>query len=219
VFAVNLPRFRHKERRCVEAKEVELDKFDEFEAYEEVGDIGQKALGTNWVLVEKVKEGKSVVKARLTVRGDQEDTEGVRTDSPTVKKSNINIMLMVAARQGWKVKSSDITSAFLQSVPIDRDVFVRPPRQRRIPGVLWKLKKTVYGLNDASRGFYLSFSQTILDLGCERSRLDPAMFLFFKKGEQEEEIREPKGIALTHVDDILHAGESSFNKTVMDPLK
>ena len=45
------------------AKTVELDKFDKFEAYEEVPDIGQKRLGTNWVLVEKIKDGETIVKS------------------------------------------------------------------------------------------------------------------------------------------------------------
>ena len=91
---VIIPRNRHNEKRCVDAKEVELEKFDLFDAYEEVTDKGQKTLGTNWVIVEKIKDSETTVKARLTIRGDQEETEGIRTDSPTVRKSNINILAM-----------------------------------------------------------------------------------------------------------------------------
>ena len=124
-----------------------------FDIYDEVADEGQETLQTNWVLAEKVKDNKTLIKARLTIRGDQEDTLDVRGDSPTVRKSNINVFLMCAARMRWKIKSSDVTSAFLQSTPIERDVFVKPPVERRVPGVLWKLTKLVYGLVDASRGF------------------------------------------------------------------
>ena len=49
-------------------------------------------IGANWHLTQKVKDGKVVVKARLTGRGDQDKNEGVRKDSPTVKKSNKKIM-------------------------------------------------------------------------------------------------------------------------------
>ena len=153
VYAVNIPWNRHGEQKCRKAKEVELERFDEFDAYEEVEYKGQETLSTSWVLVEKVKAGETIVKARLVVRGDQEDTSDVQTDSPTFCKGNINFVLMISARNGWVVKSQDITAAFLQSVPIERDVFVRPPPERRVPGVIWKLKKTVYGLVDASRGF------------------------------------------------------------------
>ena len=51
---------------------MELDRFDEFDAYEEVEYKGQETLATSWVLVEKVKAGETIVKARLVVRGDQE---------------------------------------------------------------------------------------------------------------------------------------------------
>jgi hypothetical protein len=37
-YAVDIPRYRHGERRCREAKQTELARFDEFDAYEEVGD-------------------------------------------------------------------------------------------------------------------------------------------------------------------------------------
>ena len=31
--------------------------FDQFEVYEEVEDVGQRTLATNWVLTEKIKDG------------------------------------------------------------------------------------------------------------------------------------------------------------------
>ena len=219
VFAVNIPRDRHGDRRCREAKEVELARFDEFDAYEEVADDGQKTLPTNWVLTEKVKEGNTIVKARLTVRGDLEMTEDIQTDSPTVRKSNIKLVLTASARQHFDIKSQDVSSAFLQSKPIERDIFVRPPRERRIPGVIWRLKKTVYGLVDASRGFYLNFSQNLMDLGCEKMKMDPAMFIYFDENKNTEEVKEPIGLAVTHVDDMLSAGENKFETDVIDKMK
>ena len=219
-FVVNIPRYRHGEQSCVEAKQVELEKFDEFDAYEEIKDEGQDRLGTNWVLVEKIKNGKNIIKARLTVRGDQEDTEGVRTDSPTVRKGNIKIHLLTSAKYGWPIKSVDVMNAFLQSVPLERDVFVLPPKERRIPGVLWRLKKPVYGLADACRGFHLSLSGEIQMLGCTKSLLDPAMHLFFPEGTtKDDEVKEPHGIMVSHVDDLLTAGKDDFEKKVMIPLK
>ena len=221
-FAVNLPRFRHGERRCIEAKEAELEKFDEFAVYDEVRDEGQQKLGTHWVLTEKIDNaGGSQVKARLTIRGDQEEgADDIRSDSPTVNKGNIKICLAIAAKQKWVIKTSDVTSAFLQSVPIDRDVFVQPPRERRVPGVIWKLTKTVYGLSDASRGFYLSFSRRILELGCVKCVMDPAMYLYYDQKDTVEMVKkEPLGIAVSHVDDMLHAGTQQFQDKVMKPLQ
>ena len=46
------------------------------------------------------------------------------------------------------------------------------------------------------------------------------MFPYFKEGTQEEqEIKTPLGLAVTHVDDILHAGEKAFDDKVIKPLK
>ena len=220
VFAVNIPRHLHGDKECREAKEVELSRFDEFNAYEEVPDEGQECLGTNWVLTEKVKDGKTMVKARLCVRGDQEENaDEVQRDSPTVRKSNINILLMAAARNKWPVKSQDVSSAFLQSVPIERDVYVKPPKERRIPGVVWKLNKTVYGLVDASRGFYLNFSGQLQTLGCEKAKMDPAMFIHFEENEMDDFHKEPSGLAVTHVDDMLSAGGNRFETEVIEKMK
>ena len=188
--------------------------------YEEVPDDGQKALGCRFVLTEKFKDDKKVTKARLCIRGDQEDTGSIRTDSPTVKKSNIKLLLTVAATEGWDVKTSDVAAAFLQSVPIEREVLVKPPKEKRVPGMLWKLKRTAYGLVDASRGFYLSFSGKLAEFGCEKSLLDPAMFLFFGKGvNKDDKIKVPLGLAVTHVDDMLHAGGGKFDKDVIEQIK
>ena len=93
----------------------ELNKFEVFYAYEQVSDQGQQRLGTNWVLVEKIKDGKPIVKARLTIKGDLEDTEDVKTDASSVKKkANVKTLPMIAATEGWKIRSSDVQSAFLQ---------------------------------------------------------------------------------------------------------
>lgn len=44
-------------------------------------------------------------------------------------------------------------------------------------------------------------------MGLDKSLLDPVMFLVFdKEVTREDEIRRPSGIAVTHVDDVLHAG-------------
>ena len=106
-FIVTLPRLRHKEERCIAAKEKELQNWDDFGTYEEVKDEGQKTLGVNWVLVEKIMDGKVGVKARLTVRGDQEK-EDLRTDSPTILKINIKLFFLIAASKGWRIKTSDV---------------------------------------------------------------------------------------------------------------
>ena len=213
VFVVTVPRYLHNNRRCMEAKEKELDNWDEFDTYKEVADVGQECIGTVWQIIEKMIDGVPAIKARLCLRGDQEKGE-FRTDSPTVHKSSINIFFMIAAKNQWQIKTSDVKCAFLQGELIDREVYVRPPKERRIKGLVWLLKKRAYGLTDASRGFYLELRSSLINLGCKQSRYDLAMYLWYGPTGKLE------GMVLTHVDDLLHgSGTELFHKCVMVPLK
>ena len=54
VFVVQIPRYLHNEPRCLEAKEKELNSWDEFDVFEEVPDIGQETLGTNGCWLKKL---------------------------------------------------------------------------------------------------------------------------------------------------------------------
>ena len=42
----------------------------------------------------------------------------------------------------------DISNAYLQGLPLERDVYVEPPPQVKREGIIWKLKKCMNGLND-----------------------------------------------------------------------
>ena len=65
------------------------------------------------------------------------------------------MLVALAANQNFRVVSMDIKAAFLQAKKLDREVFVRPPDDIRKEGKIWKLLKPLYGLDDASRKFYL----------------------------------------------------------------
>ena len=146
VMVVVIPRNLHYQPACIQAKEKELQNWEDFGVYEEVQDEGQKTLGTNWVMVMKIIDGKEVPKARLCVRGDlEEDVDLVRRDSPTVNKTNIKLFYLIAMHRKWKIKTADVKAAFLQGSDLDREVYLKPPKERRIPGVIWKMIKRAYG--------------------------------------------------------------------------
>ena len=93
------------------------------------------------------------------------------SDSPTVSKECLRVVLALTASSGWSLASFDIKAAFLQGKKLDRVVFLRPPTEARIEGFIWKLKKTVYGLEDASRYWYFEFRNTAISLGCQKTVL------------------------------------------------
>ena len=121
-------------------------------------------------------------------------------------------MLSIISQFGWKCESGDITAAFLQGESIDRDLFIVPPVEANEGTNLWKLLKPVYGLEDASRKFYLKVAEKVQEYGCKRSKFDYALFLYHVNGTLE-------GILSGHVDDFNFAGTQRFHDNVIKPMK
>ena len=206
VNVVSVPRDKHHIPACVKAKREELKKLKSFDTYEEVEDEGQFRISTTWVLWLK---GESV-RARLVARGF-EDQENVQKDSPTIGKMAFRAVITVAGSMEWEIKTTDIKSAFLQGKKLEREVYIQPPVEAGTKN-LWKLKRCLYGLNDAARQFYQSVVECLKLLECTQSSLDPALFYASKDGKLI-------GIVACHVDDFLHAGTGTFEHLVMEKLR
>lgn len=191
------------------AKQAELDLWEANDVYEVVPFTGQSVISLRWVMTEKIKDGKTVVKARLVARGFEETLEE-RCDSPTCTKENIRLALVLMACFGWEINAIDVKSAFLQGQQIERDVFVQPPPEVYCEGV-WKLKKTVYGLNDAARAWYTTVYKYLVALDVDVCPTDSGFFTWRKKGEV-------CGIMCVHVDDIMWGGNQDFYETVICAL-
>ena len=187
------------------AIEDEIQKFKNFEAFEEVNDEGQSVIKTRWVFTQHDYDSKGyTLKARLCMRGDKEENiENIRADSPTTHKDTLKLVLAIAANEDFKIFSGDIKSALLQGKSLDREVFVPPPPEAKLKGKLWKLKKAAYGLIDGARLFYLELRETLIKLGLKNVSGDPALFTYHKDGKLE-------GFVCFHVDDLFVAGSSAF---------
>ena len=194
-----------------EAKNVEMARLQEFDAYSEIdeGDAGS-IISTRWVIVRK-ENGK--VKARLVVRGFEEWRNGAsgENNSPTVQKFAVRLLLSLAAHNGWRLKCMDITSAFLQSDKIQRNVFVRPPTDVRTEGKVWKLNKPLYGLGDASRNWYKTFSGALQEV-CSMTTIDKTTFY------QQNQDGKIIGMVTIHVDDVLIAGNDEFYRNIQPAI-
>ena len=78
-------------------------------------------------------------------------------------KESFKLLLALAANFHFKVASVDIFAAFLQSIVLDREVYVEPPSDIKKQGIVWKLNKPLYGLDDASRKFWLRVRDVFLN--------------------------------------------------------
>ena len=93
-------------------------------------DEGQHYVSCRWVLSSKVVNGKSVTKARLVARGFEDSgISGRPTDSPTCSKESVRMMLSILASKRWKCRMLDVKTAFLQGNPLDRNIYIKPPRE------------------------------------------------------------------------------------------
>ncbi len=59
---------------------------------------GHTLINTTWVYSNKLKDGNTVFKARLTARGDQEDPANINNDRPALRQTNI---LYASFWQSW----------------------------------------------------------------------------------------------------------------------
>ena len=200
-----------EDKSVIEAKEKELQSWRENDVYEEVEDIGQRAISTRWIVTEKVKEGKKICKARLVARGFEEEMAEWEKDAPTCNAETLKFCLAVMKLKGWRCYSLDVKTAYLQGDEIQREVYLKPPSEGDWNG-LWKLKKTVYGLKDAAKAWYGKVVKVVEELGGVRSRLEPNIF-FWKQGCKV------KGILCTHVDDFCYGGTKTFMEETIGKLK
>ena len=114
------------------------------------------------------------IKARLVARGYQESVKP-KADAPTASREALRVCLSLTANEKFDRKVLDVTSAFLQSNPIDRIIIIQPPKYIKKEGKVWKLKKACYGLVDASRQFYLSVKKELEMFGMKMVELDEAL--------------------------------------------
>ena len=106
------------------AKEEELQKWKDYEAFEEINEQANlDVLSSRWVITQRGDK----IKARLVVRGFQEN-ENPQAVAPTASRESLRIFLSITANEKFDLKTIDVRSAFLQSNPIDRTILIKPPK-------------------------------------------------------------------------------------------
>ena len=97
---------------------------------------------------------------RLLVPGYKDpDLLDLRVDAPTASRNTQHLLLLVAAsrqHRSWRLSSCDVGAAFLKGDEAERVLYAEPPKAWSGPplegvdkGGLLRLKKSVFGLNDA----------------------------------------------------------------------
>ena len=103
-----------------------------------------------------------------------------------------------------KIRSADITSAYLQGKEVDRIILYRIPKGG-IPaegleeGTVIATRVPIYGTKDAGRGFWLRLKEVVLENGLKLNNIMPTLFCLRDKDNKII------GMMTTNVDDLLYA--------------
>merc|ERR1712030_168749 len=214
VFTVEVPTKEHRKPEVREAKDRELENLEKYQVFEEVEDTGQEKIGSRWVITRKEKADgqKCEYKGRLVAKGFQEKSSP-QADSPTMRRESLKLFFTLAANEGFQLRIVDIRAAFLQAKNLEREIFLLPPKDVQKEGIIWRLKKPLYGLNDASRKFWLKVKQVFKNFGLKKLDGDEAMYY------KHDKYGDLMGLLSTHVDDFSLAGTAEFLDTVTEEVK
>lgn len=120
--------------------------------------------------------------------------------------ATIKLLLKVSASKQWFLKQLDISNAFLNE-DLDEEIFMKLPegyadrKGDSLPrNAVCRLKKSIYGLKQASRQWFRKFQDSLLTLGFEKGHGDYTLFV---KSVGTEFIA-----GLVYVDDIIIASTS-----------
>ena len=161
----------------------------------------------------KDKDGRILrYKARLVARGFTQK-HGVNygeTFAPTIRLDAMRIILALAAKKGWKVHQMDAVAAFL-AARLQEEIFMKVPTElQQYFGKYVQILKSLYGLKQAARMWYLLVSDFLKKIGFSPMAVDPTIFRHTESGV----------IIGVHVDDFMITGEDEVEiRKVKEQLK
>ncbi|KAK1435086.1 hypothetical protein QVD17_00846 [Tagetes erecta] len=166
---------------------------------------GKRAIDSKWVYKTKYKPSGEVerYKARLVARGFKQ-LEGVDyhdTFAPVAKLVTVRTLLAVAVKKDWIIHQLDVNNAFLHG-DLNEEVYMKIPQgfSKENETRVCRLRKSLYGLKQASRNWYQRFTTFLLGLDFRQSKADHSLF-FQKKDDISIAI-------LIYVDDVIVVGNS-----------
>ncbi|XP_010274374.1 PREDICTED: uncharacterized protein LOC104609701 [Nelumbo nucifera] len=211
-----------KNEKWIEAINKELQAFESNNTWELVPlPPKKKAIGSKWVYKVKYLLDGTIdsYKARLVAKGYHQ-IEGVDYNdsfSPVAKVVTVRIFLAIAIAKNWALHQLDINNAFLHGY-LDEEVFIQPPQgyTKAKPHEVSLLKRSLYGLKQASRQWNVKFCVKLQAYGFTQSAHDHCLFT---KSTSSSFLA-----LLLYIDDVLVTGthESEIQKLsqfVQSPTK
>ena len=141
----------------------------------------QKVISGVWAFKRKRYPGGAIrkLKARYCARGFEQQfgVDYFETFAPVVMWLTVRLLLIMSILMQLETKQIDYTAAFVHA-DIDCVVYVDMPQGFREAGKVWRLKKSLYGLAQSPRNFFLhTKKQLTMKFGFVQSEADPCLFI------------------------------------------
>ncbi|RVW84555.1 Retrovirus-related Pol polyprotein from transposon TNT 1-94 [Vitis vinifera] len=164
---------------------------------------GVKPIGCKWIFKTKRDSKGNIVryKARLVAKGftQKEGIDYKETFSPVSSKDSFRIIMALVAHYDLELHQMDVKTAFLNG-NIDETIYMVQPENfesKDSKQLVCRLKRSIYGLKQASRQWYRKFDQVITSFGFKENTVDQCIYLKFSGSKFI--------ILVLYVDDILLA--------------
>ena len=167
----------------LEAMRSELKSMDENQVWDLV-DLppGVKAIGCKWVFKKKtdVDGNVQIHKARLVTKGYGQ-VQGIdynETYSLVAMLKSARIILSIAAYFDYEIWQMDVKTAFLHGNLTEDVYMIQPERFVDLTSTskVCKLKRSIYGLRQASRSWNIRFNEVVTGLGFIKSDEDACLY-------------------------------------------
>jgi hypothetical protein len=204
------------------AFELELNSLFERKVFGDLQECpeGFKPIGCRWVLAIKRHADGSIsrYKARLVAQGFSQvfGVDYIEKYSPVMSTCIFRWLIAFAALNNLKLRQADIETAYLYG-EIDVELYMRIPEgvlikeKGRYKQPCLRIRKSLYGLKQAGRIWYLHLSKYLQKCGFITNESCPCLFIKRHKNEL--------AIIGIYVDDIIIVGTDTAIENTMNALK
>ena len=143
---------------------------------------GHRPIGYKWVYKTK-RDHKGKIekfKARLVAKGftQREGVDYEATFSPVSSKDSFRVIMELVAHFDMELHQMDVKTAFLNG-DLNEEVYMMQPEGFMVNDsgkLVCRLKKSIYGLKQASRQWYLKFHSVVASYGFVENKVDQCIY-------------------------------------------
>ena len=164
------------------AMTVEIKQHEEIGTWELVHlPTGRIAIGCRWVYVVKTQLDGTFekAKARLVAQGftQRPGMDYYKITSPVFKFDSLWTLLAIGNSLNWEIEMMDVKGTYLNS-DLNEEIYMQQPEGFNDgTGQVLKLKKSIYGLKQAGRAWYLRLKTALVSVGFVQSKANECIYI------------------------------------------